>query len=497
MLVIYINYTNTTDNFQKYLYFSYIFCTIDSQKKRSGYILKIIYRSDNLRKFKFCILSLFAFLFFSFGVSAKDQTVMDIVMATDNNYVYPTLVSMTSIVENKKEDSYPKFHLMLSGSISDENKQRFEKFEKIYGNQNCSVELIDMKDKFKNIPSGRCATPTYYRLLIPSILPNCEKILYLDGDTTIIKDLQDLYNIDISDYYVAGCIDFDTCLLRPGYEKNLNVPDRNQYINAGVLLLNVKNMRKDNIGKKMEGLAPYVKKRKLILQDQDIINSICYGKIKLINPKYNVMTHQFRKYNSDLSKIKQQLNDLQISYNDPTIIHYTGGKPWKNPNCKKYDVWDKYRKKVEDNFYEKKKFNGKYKLVSKLDENKVIDIRGGAKENYSNVNLWDFNNSNAQKFDIYYDSQGTYKIKALCSRKVLDVSGGSKKSGTNVIQYEEHHGDNQKWFLKDAGDGYFYIISKCNNMYLDVENSNVTNGTNVRVCDFNGSDNQKFKIVRV
>ena len=249
-------------------------------------------------------------------------------MATDNNYVYPTLVSMTSIVENKKEDSYPKFHLMLSGSISDENKQRFEKFEKIYGNQNCSVELIDMKDKFKDAYRSRWEIAMYYRLLIPNLLSDCKKALYLDGDTISTKDLQDLYNIDISNYYTAGCIDFDTYLLRSGYEKILNIPDRNQYINSGVLLLNLNDIRKDNIEQKMIDLVPQAKDKKFRFPDQDIINSICYGKIKIIDPKYNAMTHQFNKYNFNLSKIKQQLNDLQISYNDPTIIHYTGGKPW-------------------------------------------------------------------------------------------------------------------------------------------------------------------------
>ena len=424
-------------------------------------------------------------------------------MSTDNNYIYPTLVSMTSIVENKKENSYLRFHLMLSGSISDENKQKFEKFEKIYGNQNCSVEFIDMKDKFTNAKLYYLTAATYYRLSIPSLLPNCDKVIYLDGDIIVNKDLQDLYNTDISDDYLAGCIDYPVFLQYgqfKDYQKRLDIPDLTKYINAGVLLLNLKNIRKDNIEKKWEDLIPEIGPKEMTMQDQDIINSVCYDKIKILDPEFNILL-SFFPYNKSLSQNldSKVLNKIRIAYDDPCIIHYNGSdcKPWKNSSCEKYDIWNDHRKKVENNFYEKKKFNGKYKLVSKLNENKVLDISQGSKNNGANVNLWNFNNSNAQKFSIYYDSQGTYKIKAACSRKVLDVSGGSKKSGTNVIQYEEHHGDNQKWFLKDAGDGYFYIISKCNNMYLDVENSNVTNETNIRVCDFSGSDNQKFKIVRV
>lgn len=452
-----------------------------------------------MNKFKKCNFYIFSIIFvLFFTCNAAFAKVLDIVMCMDNNYVYPTLVSMTSIVENKLKDTYPKFHLMISGSVSDKNKQKLKKFEEIYGKNNCSVELINMQDKFKNVyASEQWTTPTYYRLLAPSYFPNCERVLYIDGDTIVTKDLQDLYNTDISDYYVAGCNDYPILLWYNDYEKRLNIPDRNQCINAGVLLLNLKNMRKDHIEEKMVRLTSQIREKNWTFQDQDIVNSVCYGKIKLINPKYNVMTH-FSPFDYRVSKIipKDVLYKLRKGYFNPSIIHYTGGKPWKNSECKKYDIWNKYREKVENNFYEKKIFEGSYKLVSALDENKVVNIAGNSKKDEANVNLWKSNNSNSQKFNIYYDSQGTYKIKCINSGKVIDVCGASKDVGTNVIQYQEHSGDNEKWFLKDAGNGYFYIFSKCSNLCLDVAEAKTKNGTNIRMWNFNGSDAQKFKLVK-
>jgi len=452
-----------------------------------------------MNKFKKCNFYLFSIiLVLFFSCSSAFAKVLDIVMCMDNNYVYPSLVSMTSIVENKLKDTYPRFHLMISGSVSEENKQKLEKIEEIYGKNNCSVEIINMQDKFKGAHQASWSTPMYYRILTSSCLPQCEKALYLDGDTIITQDLQGLYDTDISDCYVAGCGDLDTVLWRDGYEKKLNIPDRNQYVNSGVLLLNLKNMRKNNIEKKMEDLVYKVKEKGFCFPDQDIINSVCYGKIKIIDPKYNVMVH-FSPFNYRISKIipKNILYKLRKGYLNPSIIHYTGGKPWNNPGCKKYDIWNRYREKVENNFYEKKIFEGSYKLVSALDENKVVNISGKSKKDRANVNLWKFNNSNSQKFNIYYDSQGTYKIKSILSGKVIDVCEASKNVGTNVIQYQEHSGDSEKWFLQDAGNGYFYIFSKCNNLCLDVEGANTKNGSNIRMWNFNGSNAQKFKFVKV
>ena len=101
-------------------------------------IFKTFFKLGNF--FKSLLLAVF-FIIFIFGnnvgnklvlaseiISTENQTknVIPIAMATDNNYVYPTLVSMTSMLENKNKDTRLEFHIMLSGKVTGENKEKFK-----------------------------------------------------------------------------------------------------------------------------------------------------------------------------------------------------------------------------------------------------------------------------------------------------------------------------------------------------------------------------------
>lgn len=145
------------------------------------------------------------------GISVEAENTgvnkIPIAMATDNNYVYPTIVAMTSMLENKKENTYLDFHIMISGQVSKENCDRFNKLKHIY--KGCSVELIDMKNQFDNtyITPSYITRATYYRLLLPSVLSGYDKVLYLDGDITVRKDLWDMYSTDLGDNYIGAVKD--------------------------------------------------------------------------------------------------------------------------------------------------------------------------------------------------------------------------------------------------------------------------------------------------
>ena len=442
---------------------------------------------DLLKKINVCIL-IFIFTFFlskiNIVLADKEERVIPIAMATDNNYVYPTLVSVTSILENKNKDTKVNFHIMLSGKVTGENKEKFKKLIKHY--PDCSIDLIDMGDRFSSARTlGHITTPTYYRLSLPSLLPEYDKILYIDGDTVITKDLWEMFNTDIEDYYVVGVPDLGVGALseedKKDYAKRLGIYDMEQYINAGVLLMNTKMMRKDNLEEKFNGYIPTLVERRVSYADQEVINAVCYGKIKLLNPMYNAQ--------------------LWCDFSDmPTILHWVGGnKPWKNKNVRFYSEWKRYRYIAEKNIYgEPVLKDGWYTIFSALNKSRVLDISNSSQQNGGNLQLWEDNGTNAQKFWVRYVGEGYYEIESLCSGKVLDVEHSGKTKGTNVWQYERNGTDAQKWLIKKADDDdsdCYYIISKCNGLSLDVEYSKTELGTNIRVWDRNGTDAQKFKFV--
>ena len=113
-----------------------------------------------------------------------------IAMALDDGYTYPTIVAMTSILENASKETKYDFYIMHPGEFSEENKGKLKSLSKKYRNK-CSVNLINMENKYKNAnDKGHITTPTYYRLSLSELLPDLDKIIWLDGDTITYTDLK-------------------------------------------------------------------------------------------------------------------------------------------------------------------------------------------------------------------------------------------------------------------------------------------------------------------
>lgn len=138
---------------------------------------------------------------------------------------------------------------------------------------------------------------------------------------------------------------------------------------------------------------------------------------------------------------------------------------------------------------------GTYYIYSKLDNSKVVDVSNGGTADRTNVQLYKYNGTNAQKFKIKKNGN-YYTISCVCSGKMLDVAGGSNASGTNVWQYTSNGSNAQKWEFIDAGNGYYYIRSALGT-YLDVSGGRTANGTNIQAYKGNWTDSQKWKLVNV
>lgn len=301
----------------------------------------------------FILFALVMFCIPSDVLAEEDNTTINIAFATDNNFVYPTLVSMTSVLENKNINSKINFYILLSDSIAKEDQQTLLNTQEDY--ENCQVNIIDMKNSYREVSVVRhLSTAAYYRLKLPSLLPNIDKILYIDGDTIAQQDLAQLYNIDIDNYYIAGVKDLDAFAIRGNeYVNQIGIKSCEQYVNSGVLLMNLKKMREDNLEEKFdEFIAKYhnPEHRIGIFHDQDVLNAVCYNHIYILPLKYNAMEHQFKKVSegkiSDIS-ICYTGEEWNEAYTNPAIIHFTL-KSWrwiKDSQFKK--IWWKCAQKTK------------------------------------------------------------------------------------------------------------------------------------------------------
>ena len=118
--------------------------------------------------------------------------------------------------------------------------------------ENCKIQFFDMKDDFKelHLPIKIWSTANFYRLRLPDLLKDVKKIIYLDTDTLIYKDLSKLYNYNIEGKYFIGMLEFKGKKFIKRYKIN-------NFINTGVMLCNLEEIKKGNIANK---IINYIKK---------------------------------------------------------------------------------------------------------------------------------------------------------------------------------------------------------------------------------------------
>lgn len=251
-----------------------------------------------------------------------------IVFSTDHGFVMPTGVALLSVLKCSN-DCDLDVYILHNNSVTDEDKVSLARIVQDGNDCNNKVTFISMDDVYSGAYEARGVTcATYYRLRIPWMIPQYDKILYCDGDVLFEKSIKDLFDIPLDDNYCAGVKRF----LYDGYSykkyaEKLNL-DPHNYINCGVLLMNLKKMRDDSL---VDEFERYVN-NKYRYFDQDIINIVCKGKIGDLPFGFNVMP------------------SMDIDENETFIIHYAGLKPWKYFTRHWYEWWAIYK---ESPFFEK------------------------------------------------------------------------------------------------------------------------------------------------
>lgn len=293
---------------------------------------------------------IFATKFFK-NKASNDEIIsrINIAYASDKAYVFPTLVSMVSVMENSKKSTECDFTILLSGEITDSDKEKFKSVEKKYSN--CKVNLVDMSGQFDGSEVRFWSKAMYYRLSLPEILSNEKRCIYLDGDTIARKDLSEMFNLDMNDYYVAGIRDSNEIInSKSEHYKVLGVPNLNSYVCSGVLIMNLEKIRNDNITAVFGELVKQNDANKMFkFPDQDVINKACYGHIFTMPFKYGALAHTdltvpYSK--SEYAQWASNKKDWEEGRKDPTVVHFTGTKPWVEKYSDLCKEWWNYAEKT-------------------------------------------------------------------------------------------------------------------------------------------------------
>ncbi len=279
-------------------------------------------------------------------------TVIPICFFFDHKIVIPAGVCISSLLDKAKSDTFYEIFIFHPGDIVGNYKETLTKLEEVYNN--CKFTFLDVRDKFKNgyILRG-IPNVTYYRLLVPEMLPQYDKVIVSDVDIIFNIDLSNLYNtVEFEGCYLAAV---KNAIVKNNYVRSLGC-DPLKYVNCGFFIFNSAQVRQDKISEKFKELVG----NKYFYLDQDIINIVCQGKIIYLHPKYNLSQSFYQRYYKDPDGLKKLFSDEEISegleasvihyFKQSTdnsksgLIHYNGVNPWEIL-CWRHDIWWEYYRK--------------------------------------------------------------------------------------------------------------------------------------------------------
>lgn len=266
---------------------------------------------------------------------------INILCATDDNYVPYCGIMLTSVFENSK-DVHVDVYIMIDTQLSETNKKKFAALERAY---DASIHYIEINPaRFAAFPLHKeqhFTVAAYYRLAAEEFLPSTiDRILYLDCDIVVHSSLRELWEMDMTDHS-AAVID-DMCSgLQSNYDR-LKYDKSLRYFNSGVLLINLAYWREHKIMEQFEAYAQQHRER-ILWPDQDVLNAVLleskihvgiewnYQMGFLIQPHYDTLPERLQK---------------EVVGTEPKIIHYNQSKPWVVTYCilPYYKEWQYYKR---------------------------------------------------------------------------------------------------------------------------------------------------------
>lgn len=285
-----------------------------------------------------------------------DKKIVPIFYACDDAFVKFTIISIRSMLENASPDRFYRFHILIT-DVSERSRRVAKELER----ENAEIIFEDVTSYLtaieKKLPlRDYYSKTTYYRLFIADMFPQYDKTIYIDSDTVVLGDISELYDTDLKDNYVGAVTErvmTDVDVYGRYVEQVLGI-DRYAYFNAGLLLLNCKQFRKNDLLKKFGDLLSVY--NFVVTQDEDYLNLMCKDRV----------LHLDRKWNTEI------LPQFEIDPAKVAIFHYIMvSKPWHYPDCRFGEYFWKYAEKTE--FYQELRESS----LSYSDEEKQRDIDCG------------------------------------------------------------------------------------------------------------------------
>lgn len=262
---------------------------------------------------------------------------MNIAFICDRKYLIPTKAAINSIVQNKDEEDHICIYIIGVGLSSLDFNWIMH-----FRNEHIDIKPIFPEEYFTQITIRHLyvSKAALYKFLLPELI-NVDKILYLDSDILVLSSLKELYEQDLGDMYAAVVRDMAMELECKYHEKN----KVSHYFNSGIMLLNLKEMRKNKISEKLINIRQ--RDSSSVFMDQDTFNKVFNNKKILLSLKYNYMptiTEDYHYLPKDVAAFYHlDVEEIEKIMEDPIILHLAGmKKPWNNSDANHQNIWFQY-----------------------------------------------------------------------------------------------------------------------------------------------------------
>ncbi len=253
-------------------------------------------------------------------INENARPVIPVFYACDNGFVKFTMVSIASILENASHDFFYEIHI-LHTDITEENADAVRRMTR--ERDNVRICFDDVSDYLRDL-SGRLplrdyyTKTTYFRLFIADMFPKYDKAIYIDSDTVALGDISELYAFDLGENLVGACheqVMMQENVYGEYVEKCVGIP-REKFFNAGVLLLNCRLFREEEVLSKFSELLSVYDF--VVTQDEDYLNVICRDRVKFLPQGWNA-----------------EVFGVMCPENEIKILHYIMvSKPWHYGDCR-------------------------------------------------------------------------------------------------------------------------------------------------------------------
>lgn len=315
---------------------------------------------------------------------AFSENNIPVILACSDEYVPHAAEVVQSLIDHSSED-FNYDLIFLHTTVTKSNQRVIEGMITKY--PNVSIRFFDVGEimqRWKMQVHRYYSVETFYRLLIPQLLYKYEKVIYLDSDLTILRDIAYLFTIDIGENLLAATLDPGMIArfemepeIADYFENILLLKKPRLYFQAGVLVFNIRKFNEVFMPYELLNFAASYLYQYV---DQDVLNVKCNGSVYILDERWNVMTDSWGITNH-LKAVPRMYQKYLDSVSDPYIIHHAGrpnDRPWNCPTVPLGEYYWKYARKTP--FYEITIYRYINQMNQMKYEDSVFDNRSGARK---------------------------------------------------------------------------------------------------------------------